>query len=354
MFDATYSQWRGLSDALRQLYSGCDAERFPQQLLRALGPLIASEVVCYTELGPGQRIMNYADRPDDRLETMMPILAELQLQHPRIRDFVENGQVRALAVSDYVSRREWHRRDVFQHFYGVMGIEDQLGIMMPVSADAMAGLVFNRTNRTFTQEEHDLLDLLRPHVCQAWANAQLLGRLKQQAGGVEAESTYDARSVVRLRTEGGVSYCPSSALQLLQRFWPDASVAPGPLPAPVAGWVAEQLRLAARGETVALRRVASVHRPAGTLTMRLVEEPEHAGWLLALECAEHRPIQPDVAALAPRLRRLLQHLLGGSSEKEIAAVLALSPHTVHEYTKQLYRRLGVKSRVELMAKFLRG
>lgn len=354
MLDATSPQWRSLSDALHQLYVACDAEQFPHQLLHSLGPLIASEVVCSTELGPDQRMMNFADRPDDRLEAMMPILAELHLQHPRIRDFVDNGQVRALAVSDYLSRREWHRREVYRHFYGAMGIEDQLGIMMPISEHGWAGLVFNRTSRTFTQGEHQLLDLLRPHVCQAWANAQLLDRLKRQAGVPGSEPTHDARSVVRLCPDGRVDYCPDSALRLLRRFWPEAGAASTPLPTPVAAWVGEQLRLSARGEAVALRRVASAARPFGALTMRLIEEAEGAGWLLALECAERRSARPEVAALAPRLQRLLQHLLRGRSEKEIAAALALSPHTAHEYVKQLYRRLQVKSRAELMAKFVSG
>ena len=39
---------------------------------------------------------------------------------------------------------------------------------------------------------------------------------------------------------------------------------------------------------------------------------------------------------------------------EIAYRLELSPHTVHVYVKQLYKRLNVSSRGELMSRFLRG
>ena len=57
-------------------------------------------------------------------------------------------------------------------------------------------------------------------------------------------------------------------------------------------------------------------------------------------------------ALSPRMRQTLERLLAGDSEKEIAARLGLSPHTVHVYVKTLYRRFGVCSRGELFARFI--
>jgi DNA-binding CsgD family transcriptional regulator len=58
-------------------------------------------------------------------------------------------------------------------------------------------------------------------------------------------------------------------------------------------------------------------------------------------------------ALGPRLRQTLACLLEGDSEKQAAARLGLSRHTVHEYVTALYRRFDVQSRGELMALFLK-
>jgi DNA-binding CsgD family transcriptional regulator len=60
-----------------------------------------------------------------------------------------------------------------------------------------------------------------------------------------------------------------------------------------------------------------------------------------------------VALLPPRLRQTLECLLERDSEKQVAARLGLSRHTVHEYVTALHRRLGVQSRGELMALCLR-
>jgi DNA-binding CsgD family transcriptional regulator len=53
--------------------------------------------------------------------------------------------------------------------------------------------------------------------------------------------------------------------------------------------------------------------------------------------------------LSRRMEQTLRSLLGGDSEKQVAAKLGLSQHTVHVYVKQLYKRYGVSTRAELLA-----
>ena len=57
-------------------------------------------------------------------------------------------------------------------------------------------------------------------------------------------------------------------------------------------------------------------------------------------------------SLQPRLRKVMQHLLEGDGEKQVAAKLNLSRHTVHEYVKMLYHQLGVSSRSELLSQWV--
>ena len=77
---------------------------------------------------------------------------------------------------------------------------------------------------------------------------------------------------------------------------------------------------------------------------------EPPGRAPAEEAAKHG----DAPALPPSLRRTLDRLLLGESEKQIAEKLGISRHTVHGYIKQLYARLGVHSRAELMARWIAG
>jgi DNA-binding CsgD family transcriptional regulator len=57
--------------------------------------------------------------------------------------------------------------------------------------------------------------------------------------------------------------------------------------------------------------------------------------------------------LTPRERVILAQLLSARNEKQIAAQLKLTERTTHQYVVAVYRKLGVTSRAELMARFLR-
>ncbi len=58
--------------------------------------------------------------------------------------------------------------------------------------------------------------------------------------------------------------------------------------------------------------------------------------------------------LSPRERQTLDLLLEGLSDKEIADRLDISPHTVNQYNKSIFRRFGVRSRTALLARLLRA
>jgi len=60
----------------------------------------------------------------------------------------------------------------------------------------------------------------------------------------------------------------------------------------------------------------------------------------------------DELDLTDRQREILLLLLTGESEKEIAAQLHRSVHTVHTIIKQLYTQFGVSTRGKLMARFV--
>jgi ATP/maltotriose-dependent transcriptional regulator MalT len=59
------------------------------------------------------------------------------------------------------------------------------------------------------------------------------------------------------------------------------------------------------------------------------------------------PAPPTVEApLSDREREVVSLIAAGSTNREIAEQLYLSPHTVKEYTSGLYRKLGVRNRAE--------
>jgi DNA-binding CsgD family transcriptional regulator len=81
---------------------------------------------------------------------------------------------------------------------------------------------------------------------------------------------------------------------------------------------------------------------AGDGTVAVVVEPAKS--------AEIAPIVIEAYGLSPRERDVVGAIARGSSTPEIAAELFLSTHTVRDYIKSVFEKVGVSSRGELVAK----
>jgi DNA-binding CsgD family transcriptional regulator len=105
--------------------------------------------------------------------------------------------------------------------------------------------------------------------------------------------------------------------------------------------------------------MASIVRVAGRLPVDGADEAGRRRRLVAELCklfGAHVSggVANDAVGLSPRMRQTLELLVAGDSERQVALKLKISQHTVHVYVKQLYKRFGVSSRGELLAKFVRG
>ena len=65
------------------------------------------------------------------------------------------------------------------------------------------------------------------------------------------------------------------------------------------------------------------------------------------------PAPPELEALSPREREILEALSEGAAYKEIAHKFSLSIHTIRMHIRGIYRKLHVHSRGEVVAKFYR-
>jgi DNA-binding CsgD family transcriptional regulator len=89
---------------------------------------------------------------------------------------------------------------------------------------------------------------------------------------------------------------------------------------------------------------ASVKQATAILEHRVTKVSKGEGGRFAYESTIER--------LSDTQLRVLRLLLTGMAEKEMAAKLFVSPHTVHSHVQAVYRELGVTSRAELMAMFI--
>lgn len=198
-------------------------------------------------------------------------------------------------------------------------------------------------------------DALRVHVRQAvpWIDASAPGLVVIGRAGRIVSANTEALTWLRLlwpmsRGEGAAGADPVDILELRDR----AVGVPTPLFALVAKARAvadgrergpARLRLRdERGRWVVLH--ASALSGPGT------ESDAVAVVIEGAKSAEVAPIIVDAYSLTPREREVLAAIARGASTSEIAAALFLSAHTVRDYVKTVFEKLGVSSRGELVAR----
>lgn len=100
------------------------------------------------------------------------------------------------------------------------------------------------------------------------------------------------------------------------------------------------------------------NRPASSAAVRVIPTITADRFLIALgklatpKASGIQTVRQVVDRLPMRLRQVLNLLLAGDSEKQVAIKMQLSQHTIHRHVGRLYQTFEVSSRGELMAKFL--
>jgi DNA-binding CsgD family transcriptional regulator len=351
---------QSLMDGIGRLYSHRDLETFPAHLLQLIRKLVPGDSVPYEECDPvRKRTVGIQDPTDARPSPEHMVVWEQHVhEHPVIAHWQRTGTDGTLAISDLITREQWHKTGLYSQMMRKFEVEDQLGMLIADRPPLVLALAVNRSRRGFSDRDKQIFSLLRPHVAEAYHNCEIIADLKLKLDQPRDEDC-GGQGMIVLDFDGRISSVDARARRLCTRYFSSWGRAPLRLPPRLWNWLTGEIARA-KSESCALaaRQPMTVTGPGGKLTARLLNEQNAPGFVLLL--SEQRQSQseawlddPAIACLAPRLRRVLEKLLSGLSEKQISLRLELSQHTVHEYVKGLYKELGVSSRAELLARFVR-
>jgi len=91
-----------------------------------------------------------------------------------------SGDLRSVTkVSDFYSARQWHSTGMYTDHMGPNGVEHELGLVLPAGPGPVTGpgrtvrlLFFRGHGPDFSERDRALLTLLRPHLLQAYRDAE--------------------------------------------------------------------------------------------------------------------------------------------------------------------------------------
>lgn len=331
-----YPRQRELRAALRLLLDLDDApdlDGFAERVIAGLRRVIPTDMAAYNELDLRRNeTFVLVDPPDARFENVEDVLAAHMRDSPLVVHFERAPGDGPRMISDFITRRELHRRPIYAELFTKLQIEYQMVTNLPAGS-RLIGVVLNRARRDFTERERALLALLRPHFVRAYENA----RSRAVLASLEAAVEEDGRAVVVLGRGGGIEHATPHARELLKALGtPNGDN--GSLPPSVERW----LHNGAGESLVAELDGRRIHA-------RLLPPDRH---IVVLEEEQPRNLSPDSLAnlgLSRRETEVLALAATGVTNPEIATALAISRRTVKKHLERIYDKLGVHTRTAAVA-----
>jgi DNA-binding CsgD family transcriptional regulator len=172
---------RRLSEALPALYAETSLRELPRAFADTLVKLIPGESYGVVVHDHAERRRRWHLRPAaPEHESLVPGFFE-NFHEFRPADYRRlNKCGTALALSDFVSAPGMNDLAIYREYYRPLRMEDDLSINVQRGDVVICAAVLRRA-RGFRRDERELMNALRPHFKQAWANAQCFQHLSSAA-----------------------------------------------------------------------------------------------------------------------------------------------------------------------------
>jgi DNA-binding CsgD family transcriptional regulator len=339
---------RHLLEFLRECYSTCDLPRFRSRVVESLPKLISSEVTGYNEVNPHQQRIHFIGNPAKVLDFphAIPIFERHMQEHPLINYHTKARDSRVLMISDFLSRSRFRNLALYREFFRRIGTEFQMACVLETKKPLLIGVAVNRTTKDFTERERALMTLARPHLMQAYWNAAAVTRLAQQLEPARRELR-ELEGMLILGREGRATWIPPGTRQLLAKYF-GLKARGDRVPESLRQWVKHQSRVLSQLE---VPQPLVIRKDSTQLTIRMI--PDHHRMVLLFDedrMRKKRRVLPAMG-LTVRESEVLDWVVRGKSNSEIALILNMSPRTVEKHLERIFEKLGVESRTAAASRF---
>jgi DNA-binding CsgD family transcriptional regulator len=319
-----------LLELVGEAYSFEDLTGFRSGVLELLNRVVPADRVAYNEIGPDEALAVMIPEYD---ASLMPRFAALAHENPLIARYQRTGDGRPYRISDMISRQAFHATALYREFYRPMGVEAQVAFSLPSRPQLVVGLALTRQEEDFSDHEVRLLALARPHLMQAYRNAELWGTRTTMLAALEQGLDTLGRHVVVIDSNGRVEFATDGA----QRLLGDSPAGKRGLPEAVRAWVSEHRGPRPTTAPFVLRRAG------GSVLVRLL--PSRRADRRAVLLLEGGAGQLSVAALrglglSTRQAEALHHLALGRSPSQAASQMGIAPRTLDKHLQHVYAKLG--------------
>jgi DNA-binding CsgD family transcriptional regulator len=334
---------------VHELHGTLDPDAFVSLVLTRLPALISSEITTFDEMRPTGHESRHWVAPEAAVPLrLLPVWEHVMHEHPVLDYVLRTGDTSAHKVSDFSPPTAFLDSRFYNEWYRQIGVRHALNtsVEASLSVGVVVGVGLHRRARDFSERDLAVLNLLRPHLVQAYQNSLVVSGLA---------SLVDHRhdGAVVLGRDGRILVATARARATLNTYFARDGHHGARLPEPLDRWVEAQLReFGSKDRLPAPRRPFVVDRPGTRLVVHLLESSAGPVLSLAEEC--HTIPRESVLEwqLTDREAEVLAWLIEGKTNAEIASILTVRTRTVDKHCERVYQKLGVENRTAAVRRAL--
>ncbi|MBD1822979.1 helix-turn-helix transcriptional regulator [Cyanobacteria bacterium FACHB-DQ100] len=374
MHHLTQRDLRGMLRFCQSLLAPCQLEEFPQQVLFHLAEIVPSEISAYAEvnlhIGSVSTLASSFDNGLQLGHSQIEATAQRHFhENPLVTHYLQTQDGGAYKISDFLSESELHRLSgMYEQFLQPLGMEDQFAIALAVpnitaiprhlKQPKLIVLNLHRSDRSFSERDRTVLNLLHPHLLQAYQNATALTQTQQELTAFR--QTIEQLGLIGLNEGGQVRWLTDRAWLLLKQYDLTSSHQKGRLSDTLERWIKHQIALRATTSDILQpclplyieqsdRRLIvrlvdqTITPPDGLAKSALLDEP----YLLTVDEEALLPFSAqslEALGLTQREAEVLYWLIQDKQNSEIARLLGIQAGTLKKHIEHVYTKLGVQTR----------
>lgn len=333
-----------LLEFFQATYAIRDTEAFMTHVLSALSTLIPAEITSYSELNLEQRQCSlWLVEPADAATPEDQHIFEAHAgEQPLITSYLKTRDGSARKNSDFLTPSQFHQTALYNEFYRRVRMEHTMAIHLSDVPSLIIGIALHRDLTDFSERDRQLLNVLLPHLREAYRNTQAVSRMQEELTLLRRLMGQTDEAVVFLSKTGRVKLLTPRAQRWLEAYV--GALRADRLPERLEAWFRQQEATVGRLDLTPPPRTPLVIEQADRrLIVRHLCEAEHCSLLLHEQQAPS-PRALERLGLTRRQAEVLFWAAQGKTNREIGRILTVGPRTVEAYLSDVYKKLGVENR----------
>jgi len=331
--------WQAINGCLLRLYKELESEKHTRlmlELIHELVPIDSGAVNFYTL---PDKLSAIVFPEDAATEEQLAQIGRYCHQSPFGAYYVATRDASWKMMTDFIPLEDFHKLDLYQLALKPLGVTEQASGLLAFMDGTMHLITLHRTDRGFTEREREILNTLQPHLVASHINALVCSRANLSVEQIRAAMETAPGAYGYFDAKGKVAWLQEKAKAWLREFFPGEVMHQEFIPHGLQELVREsllegsaprQLTQAKENEVLVVCLGAS---PLGGLIMRLERKPESP-------LPRFRPLPQ----FSKRKNEVLQWMVEGKRNAEIAKILCLSPRTVEKHVSEIIAALNVENR----------